>query len=170
MSLIQSFPPLAGADAKCLVLGSIPGVRSLTEQQYYAHPQNAFWRIFAALLGFDAGAPYVERCAALTGSGIALWDVLASCRRPGSLDASIEQDSIVANDIAGFLQSRPTITAIHFNGALAEKTFLRHILPTLPPAQQSIRRLRLPSTSPAHAGMRFEEKLAAWRCVVETGR
>lgn len=168
VSLIQSFPPLARADAKCLVLGSIPGIRSLTEQQYYAHPQNAFWRIFAELLGFDAAAPYAARCAALTGGGIALWDVLASCRRPGSLDSSVEQDSIAANDIAGFLDAHAAVSAIYFNGALAEKTFRRHVLPTLPAARQAIHRLRLPSTSPAHAGLRLEDKLAAWRCVAET--
>lgn len=166
MSLIQSFPPLARADATCLVLGSIPGRRSLAGKQYYAHPQNAFWRIFAALLGFDPAAPYAARCAALTGGGIALWDVLASCRRAGSLDSSVEEDSIAANDIAGFLQSHRAIIAIRFNGALAEKTFRRHVLPILPEEQRAIHRQRLPSTSPAHAGMCFEDKLVAWRSAI----
>ncbi|PRC53952.1 DNA-deoxyinosine glycosylase, partial [Mycobacterium sp. ITM-2017-0098] len=73
-----------------LILGNMPGVRSLDEQQYYAHPRNAFWRITGEPLGFDPAAPYPERVAALTGAGVAAWDVLKHCRRIGSLDASVQ--------------------------------------------------------------------------------
>ena len=161
--LIHSFAPLAPADARVLILGSMPGKRSLAEQRYYAHPQNSFWRILGAVLGFDAALPYAARCEALVAGGIAVWDVLAACRRASSLDTDIENASIRPNDLAGFLEAHPSIIAIRFNGAMAEQAVNRHILPALPPSQRAIDRLRLPSTSPAHAGLRFEAKLAAWR-------
>ena len=164
MSFVQSFPPLATADARLLILGSMPGKRSLAEQQYYAHPHNAFWPIMAELFGFDVTAPYAERCAALSAAGVAVWDVLAACTRESSLDSDIVESSIVPNDFAGFLSAHPGIQAIYFNGAKAESSFNTHVLPTLSEAHAAIRRhRRLPSTSPAHAGLRFEAKLDAWQ-------
>ena len=142
--LIHSFAPLAPADARVLILGSMPGKRSLAEQRYYAHPQNSFWRILGAVLGFDAALPYAARCEALVAGGIAVWDVLAACRRASSLDTDIENASIRPNDLAGFLEAHPSIIAIRFNGAMAEQAFNRHILPALPPSQRAIDRLRLP--------------------------
>lgn len=166
MTRIQCFAPVSAPDATRLVLGSMPGKRSLTEHQYYAHPQNAFWRIMGALLGFDPAIPYAKRCQALTRAGIALWDVLGECERPGSLDADIVEASIQPNDFAGFLTAHPRIEAIYFNGAKAEQSFMRHVHPDLSDPQRSIARTRLPSTSPAHAGMRFDDKLAHWRNVL----
>lgn len=164
MSYVQSFPPLAGPDARLLILGSMPGRRSLAEQQYYAHPHNAFWPIMAALFGFAPGAPYAERCAALTAAGIAVWDVLAACTRASSLDSDIVESSIVPNDFASFFDAHPRIEGIYFNGAKAETSFLKHVLPTLSDAHLAIpRHRRLPSTSPAHAGLRFDAKLAVWQ-------
>jgi len=160
---IQSFAPVSAPDATRLVLGSMPGKRSLAEHQYYAHPQNAFWRIMGALLAFDPAMPYAERCQALTRAGIALWDVLGECERPGSLDADIVEASVQPNNFAGFLTGHPRIEAIYFNGAKAEQSFMRHVLPGLNKHHEHIRRTRLPSTSPAHAGMRFDDKLAHWR-------
>lgn len=142
----------------------MPGRASLTAGCYYAHPHNAFWRILGELLGFDARAPYPERIAALLAARIALWDVLHSCERVGSLDASIGRATEQANDFAGFLAAHPAIRLIAFNGALAEAAFRRHVreLPDDgPPA-----RVRLPSTSPAHASLRYADKLAAWRCII----
>lgn len=166
MPRIESFPPVAARDARCLILGSMPGRRSLAEREYYAHPQNAFWRIVGELLGFDPGLPYAQRCAALCAAGIALWDVLASCERASSLDADIVEGSIVANDFAAFLAAHPRVAAIYFNGAKAEASYRRHVLPTLPPALASIPRRRLPSTSPAHAGMSQAAKRALWACLL----
>lgn len=164
MPFVQSFAPLAEPGATRLILGSMPGRRSLAEQQYYAHPHNAFWPIMATLCGFAPDAPYAERCAALTAAGIAVWDVLAACTRETSLDSDIVESSIVPNDFAGFLDAHPRIEAIYFNGAKAESSFLKHVLPTLDEAHRAIpRHRRLPSTSPAHAGLRFDAKLAAWQ-------
>jgi hypoxanthine-DNA glycosylase len=159
---IRSFPPIAGPDARALVLGSMPGAASLRQQQYYAHPHNAFWRIMAALLQFDPGLDYAGRAAALVRHQVALWDVLAACERPGSLDAAIVPDSVVPNDFAGFLAQHAGVTRICFNGATAERLFKRHVSPTLDPGRE-IDMLRLPSTSPAHAGMPYAQKLQAWR-------
>jgi hypoxanthine-DNA glycosylase len=161
---VHSFEPVADAASRVLVLGSMPGVESLRAGQYYAHPRNAFWRIMGRLLRFDPAAPYDERLRGLLAARVALWDVLESCWRPGSLDADIEDHSLVANPFADFFAGHPGIRAVCFNGAKAEACFRRHVLPTLPPRGALVYR-RLPSTSPAHAGMRFEAKLAAWRAV-----
>ena len=168
MSDIHSFAPVADATARVLILGSMPGGRSLQLQQYYGHPHNAFWKIMGALCGFDpASTPYPARLAALQARGIALWDVLASCVRPGSLDSSIVDTTMVPNDFAGFLAAHPRIERVCFNGAKAEAVFRRLVLPTLDKAHP-LRTVRLPSTSPAHAGMALAAKLAAWRAAVES--
>ncbi|MFT3733453.1 MAG: DNA-deoxyinosine glycosylase [Rhodocyclaceae bacterium] len=138
----------------------MPGVASLHARQYYAHPQNLFWKILGTALGFDPAMPYEQRTAQLAAAHIAVWDVLQSCVREGSLDADIEADSIVPNDFTRFFARQPGITRICFNGATAETLFRRHVLPGLPSLQAEL--MRLPSTSPANAGMSRDEKLRIW--------
>jgi hypoxanthine-DNA glycosylase len=140
----------------------MPGERSLQEQRYYAYPQNSFWPIMARICGFSADAGYHARLEALKQAGYALWDVLQLCAREGSLDSSITRSTEVPNDIIGLLVANRTIDRICFNGAKAEESFRRHLLGKLPD-QRDFRLIRLPSTSPANAGMRFEEKLDVWR-------
>jgi double-stranded uracil-DNA glycosylase len=164
VSEVRSFAPVAAPDARVLILGSIPGVASLEAQQYYAHPRNAFWPIMGQLLGFAADAPYAERLRALKQSGIALWDVLGTCARPGSLDAAIDDASIVPNDFAGFLARHRRITHVFCNGSKAADSFRRHVQPTLDAVPQWTMD-RLPSTSPAHAALPFAGKLERWRAV-----
>jgi hypoxanthine-DNA glycosylase len=161
----RGFPPIADAHARVLILGSLPGQASLRRQQYYAQPQNAFWKIMGRL--FDAGPelPYDERARRLVAQGIALWDVCAAAQRPGSLDASIVHSSVVPNDFAAFIGSHPRLHLICFNGAKAADLYRRLVLPTLPAAPRPVGYETLPSTSPAHASMRFEEKLARWSTV-----
>ncbi|MES0872952.1 DNA-deoxyinosine glycosylase [Sinimarinibacterium thermocellulolyticum] len=166
MSLVKSFAPVATPDARVLILGSMPGVASLNAQRYYAHPRNAFWPIMGALLGFAPDAPYDARLRALTDAGIALWDVMAACVRPGSLDAAIDEDSIVPNDFAGFFARHRRITQVFFNGAKAAEAFRRHVTPTLPQAL-SLHTTRLPSTSPANAAHSLTGKLARWRALTD---
>jgi TDG/mug DNA glycosylase family protein len=159
MPRLRSFPPVANTDATLLILGSMPGKESLKQNQYYAHPQNAFWKIMGELVGFDPHLPYEERLHKLTAAHIALWDVLASCERESSLDTHIRNEK--ANDFATFFTQHPRITHVFFNGAKAEQSINRFVLgkQKLPPLEF----VRLPSTSPAHAGMRYAEKLKVWR-------
>lgn len=162
--VIQSFPPIADVRATRLILGSMPGVASLAEGQYYAHPQNVFWRIMGELLGFAPDAPYSERVGALLSARIAVWDVLQFCERPGSLDSAIVRSSEVPNDFETLLQQCPGVRTILFNGTTAEAAFRRHCRALL--GDPLITFVRLPSTSPAHASLRFEAKLAAWRAAI----
>jgi len=155
----EGFPPIAKTDARVLVLGSLPGVRSIAEQQYYAHPRNAFWPIMQAL--FEIDGDYDARRRQLAAKRIAVWDVLHSSVRRGSLDADIRLDVATANDFAAFFSSHPDIGAVFFNGKKAEKLFTRFVdgRPKDPLAQFVV----LPSTSPAYAAMPFSSKLARWR-------
>jgi double-stranded uracil-DNA glycosylase len=158
------FPPIAGHRAHTLILGSLPGQRSLQLQQYYAHPQNAFWKIIAEV--FDAGSsplPYTRRVKILTDHQIAVWDVLAAAERPGSLDSSIVSASALANDFRGFFRAHPQIRRVFFNGRKAEELYRRFVLPDLGTGFEELRYECLPSTSPAHAGMTFAKKLEHWR-------
>jgi hypoxanthine-DNA glycosylase len=164
MSLCEAFPPAARTEARSLILGTLPGVESLRRGQYYAHRRNAFWPIMAVLAGADPGLPYEARLAKLTGAGFALWDVCASATRPGSLDANIRD--LIPNDFKGFLREHRDIALICFNGQTAAKLFERYVAPDLPDAMGKIARKILPSTSPAHAAMRFEQKLELWRAAL----
>lgn len=164
------FPPIADRDARVLVLGSLPGRRSLEMRQYYAQPHNAFWRIMGALFGAGAELPYDERSARLRASGIALWDVVAAAERDGSLDTSIVGATVVVNDFASFFASHRGIELVCFNGAKAAELYRRRVLATLPPSAAEVPMRMLPSTSPAHASLRFEQKLERWAAALESVR
>lgn len=159
---IAGFPPIAEPSARILVLGSMPSAASLAKRQYYAHPRNQFWAIVGEICGFDAVAPYPERVVTLRATHIAVWDVMASCIRAGSLDSGIDEDSIIVNQFARFLARHPHIERICFNGRKAEAAWRRHVLKQLPAARK-FRYFPLPSTSPAHAGWPYSRKLRAWR-------
>ncbi len=165
MSFAQSFPPVADSSARVLILGSMPGAVSLAAHEYYAHPRNAFWRIMGDLIGAGTDLPYARRLEKLKAAGIALWDVIAECHRPGSLDSAIVGESVVANDFSAFLAVHRSIRHVFFNGGAAETKFRRHVLPQV--KNLGLNYCRLPSTSPAHAARGYAEKLAAWRVIVE---
>lgn len=162
MRRVVSFPPIERRDARVLILGTMPGVASLKAGQYYAHPRNAFWRILAELVGFDPSASYEHRVSALRGARIAVWDVLQSCHRQGSLDSDINPATLVPNAFAAFFAAHPALRQVCFNGAKAEALFARHVRPGLP-ADPRLGYVRLPSTSPAHAGMAYPDKVLLWR-------
>jgi TDG/mug DNA glycosylase family protein len=151
------FAPVARSDARILILGSLPSRRSLDADEYYAHPQNSFWRIMSELV--QATGDYEQRCAAVKKSGIALWDVLAESFRPGSLDADIDMATARINDFSNFFKSHQSVKLICFNGKKAAQIFVREGASI----DINIRMQTLPSTSPAHASMSYAEKLAEWR-------
>jgi double-stranded uracil-DNA glycosylase len=148
-----------------LILGTVPSIASLAKQQYYGHPQNAFWPIMGRLFGAGRDVPYEERKLILHDCGVAVWDVLRECHRPGSLDSSIVVDSESSNDFLTFFKKHRLIHTVFFNGQKSETAFRRHVVSLLSDARHNFRYVRLPSTSPAHAGRTFEQKLAAWRAV-----
>lgn len=156
------FPPIAAADARVLVLGSLPGRMSLAMQQYYAQPHNAFWKIMGQLLRAGPELPYERRTERLREHGVAVWDVLAAGERAGSLDSAIVSSSIVVNDFAGFFAAHAQVRLVCFNGAKAAEMYRRHVLPGLPAEVARIHATQLPSTSPAHASRTFAEKLSRW--------
>jgi hypoxanthine-DNA glycosylase len=159
----SSFKVIADPDVRVLILGSLPGAASLAAGQYYAHPRNAFWAIMDELVGAAVTLPYKERIDRLVEQRIALWDVCASARRSGSLDTAIQPASVLPNDIAGFLSSHKDVRLICFNGVKAGELFRRLVLPVLKPSGSRIRRLTVPSTSPAYAAMSLKKKIEAWR-------
>jgi len=166
-ALKTAFPPILEPGARLLILGSMPGEASLRQQQYYGHPRNAFWPIMSELLGIPGQASYAERCTALVARGIALWDVIAACERPGSLDQAIRPETIRVNDFAAFFGMAPSLHGLLFNGGTAEREYQRRVLPALAEPYRQIPTHRLPSTSPANAGQSFEQKLAAWRKLLD---
>lgn len=165
--MAAGFPPIAAPDARVLVLGSMPSVASLAKCEYYGHPRNAFWPIMGRLFGASPELPYDQRGRILRSRQVAVWDVLRECYREGSLDTAIHTASERPNDFAAFFREHLEVGAIFFNGHKAEQAYRRHVLPVLSQTGREFRYLRLPSTSPAHAGRSFEEKLAAWRAVRE---
>jgi hypoxanthine-DNA glycosylase len=161
------FPPISSPSARVLILGSLPGRLSLERGEYYANPQNAFWKIIRAQAP-ELPADYARRVRVLTSKGVALWDVLAAATRSGSLDADISDDAI-PNNFRAFFHAHPDIGLIGFNGGTAAKLYDRHVVPTLTEAQRSIPRTTLPSTSPAHAGLSFAEKATRWSVIFGEG-
>jgi hypoxanthine-DNA glycosylase len=165
--LKSAFPPIIGERPRLLILGSMPGEASLRLGQYYGHRRNAFWPILCDLLSLPPDSDYSTRIAALKAHRIALWDVIATCARHGSLDANIRPDSIRVNDFGAFFDAHPDIRCIAFNGGTAEREYRRRVLAGLAPVHRCMELLRLPSTSPAHAGMSVDAKRAAWRVLLE---
>lgn len=157
-----SFAPIAAPTARVLILGSLPGAFSLKMQQYYAQPRNTFWKIMGGLFVFDPALPYETRVAKLEENHVGVWDVCASAFRPGSLDSAIVLTSVIANNFNAFLAGHNDIRAIYFNGQKAAGLYRRLVMPALNSHGRSVPCDSLPSTSPAHAGMPFDEKLRRW--------
>ena len=166
MSRVRSFSPVIGINPRIVVLGSMPGVASLEAVQYYAHPRNAFWPIMGRIFAFEHEVDYADRIAAIERLPLILWDSLQSCVRPGSLDSDIDLATARANDFPGLFAEHAGIRAVFCNGATSEKYFRRLALPLLEDRFE-FDLVRLPSTSPANAGMKFEQKLAAWRSILD---
>ena len=152
----SSFPAVADAATRVLILGSLPGEASLRRSQYYAHPQNQFWRLMEAVTQRElSAATYPERITALLGAGVGLWDVIRSARRVGSLDADIRGHT--PNALTAFAATLPALRAIAFNGAKASEIGRKQLS-----ENTRLTLVALPSSSPAHAAMSFERKRESW--------
>lgn len=155
---LRGFDPVIDRRITTLILGSFPSEASLAAGQYYAHPRNQFWRILGALLDEPLHErPYPQRLVRMLAHRIGLWDVLGACERAGSLDADIR--AAQANDFAPLMVRAPHLTRVLFNGATAGRFAPRF-------AAAGLQVAVLPSTSPAHAGRSFEQKLALWRAAL----
>ena len=174
MQKISSFPPIINKDSEILILGSIPGIRSLEMQQYYAHPQNKFWKIICEIFNEEFTTNYQQRIEILEKHHIALWDVIDTCERKGSLDSEIRNEE--ANKIEELLQNFPNIKAIFCNGQKSHKNLQKILeyvsLEARPNAKILGKKFRspiivLPSTSPANAGLSYFDKLKSWYIILE---
>ena len=165
MSVIEGFAPIISENARVLILGSMPSEASLLRQQYYGHPRNAFWPIMSALFGMDSGLCYLERKEALMNNRIAVWDVLQSCNRLGSSDSNIKSASIIINDFSGFFAEYTCIRQVFFNGRMAEKLYQKGVLPALNDRFSYLEYRCLPSTSPAYASLKLDQKIEAWKVI-----
>lgn len=154
---ISSFAPIISTTSRILILGSVPGVKSLEMQQYYAHPQNQFWKIVFELLGEDFSKDYETRIETIRKNNIALWDVIDTCEREGSLDTKIRNEE--HNDITKILNDHPSISVIFCNGQKSFKN-LKKILGK----ESEIPVFVLPSTSPLHT-ISFDKKLKEWEII-----
>lgn len=167
---IRGFPPVTGQYPRVLILGSMPSVASLAKHEYYGLPRNAFWRIMGDLFGAGINLPYPERLKIITAHGVALWDVVYSCYRPGSLDSAIDDRTVKTNDFEMLFRDHCTITDVFFNGKKAANIFSKRILPAVEAVHSAKKFFTLPSTSPAMASMSYAEKLDQWAAVkVATG-
>lgn len=164
MPFVESFEPIIGKNPKVLILGSMPGIASLQAQQYYAHPRNNFWPIMARIFDVEWSDDYALRIQQVKKFPVVLWDTLKACHREGSLDSAITKDQLEANDIAGLLKQHTSIRLIAFNGAASEKYFKLTVAKRLS-TENSIDRIRLPSSSPAHASKNFQQKLEDWTVI-----
>jgi TDG/mug DNA glycosylase family protein len=162
MSRVNSFPPFARPDATRLLLGSMPGVESLRQRQYYGHPRNCFWKIMGELLDFDYRLDYTKRVEILLDNHIALWDTVRHCVRPGSMDADIKHAA--PNNFEKFFAEHKYIKRVFFNGQMAHKLFVKHSRGINLP---SLELIVLPSTSPANASISYPQKLTLWRKIIE---
>lgn len=193
MAWSEGFAPQVSDACSVLVLGSLPGIKSLQDNQYYAHPRNAFWGIMQDLFGINKELPYLQRLDVLNRQGIGLWDVYHRCYRKGSLDSAIKKDSAELNDFVTLFNQFPRIQHVFFNGEAAATAFKKHIKPQFSPVLrgsdplqpclfeltkevvdtaksrprdlQSITFYKLPSTSPANAATSVSQKIEAWKKV-----
>lgn len=153
----RCFDPVVNAGTRLLILGSLPGEKSLAHSQYYAHPQNKFWLLLGEVLGIELKSlPYEARLSTLLAHGVGLWDVVAQAHRSGSLDSNIrERDD---NDLVALIAGLPQLATIAFNGGTAAKLGLK----VLGVHASRYRIVSLPSSSPAYT-LAYEAKLQQWK-------
>jgi len=165
ISVTKGFPPILGNNARVLILGSLPSQKSLQTNEYYGNPQNAFWRVMSEICGAGPDKLYEDRVRILIANSIAVWDVLASSVRPGSMDSAIDGNTACANDFQSLMTDQPAIRMVCFNGQAAERLFDKLLSPDARHSMEGINFVTLPSTSPAYAAMCFADKLRQWMVI-----
>lgn len=160
MSKVESFDPSIDAKSRILILGSMPGVKSIEEQQYYANPRNQFWRIIYSIFSAPLDQDYNDRIFFIRKKGIALWDVIRTCYREGSLDSNIENETV--NDFRGLFNNYPNLKLVAFNGTKAFEVYKKHVGFDMTRVDYKL----LPSTSPANT-MKFDSKLQEWETIAD---
>ena len=164
--MAQSFEAITDQNTQILILGSMPGVKSLDDQQYYAHPRNAFWTIMEALFDIKQHVKYDERLNLLKGSDIGLWDIYGRCYRKGSLDSAIDSSTVEFNNLEDLITQLPKLRVIACNGQAAHKALNKYIKQkSLDLKAKNIEVLSLPSTSPAYAAKSESEKIEMWAII-----
>lgn len=158
---VYSFPSISNKEAKVLVLGTMPGVASLELNQYYGQPRNAFWKLLFTILEEPFSSDYQVRKQVAIKNHIAIWDVLQACVREGSLDSAIEQE--IPNNFDLFFKEHPNIEYIVFNGQKAAKFFKQYVR-----VSKNYKQVTVPSTSPANAGISWEQKLKEWQIIKQS--
>ena len=159
MSACKSFAPIADEDSRILILGSMPGIKSLEQQEYYAHPQNRFWRLLALLLQEEVPQDYAAKQALLHKHHVALWDTLGYCERDGSLDSNIKNEA--PNAVVELAGELPHLQAVVCNGGAAFKKYFAKKMP------ERVQVFYLPSTSPANARLRLENLAEHWQVILQ---
>jgi len=162
MTKVHSIEPIIGRNPRIIILGSMPGIISINAIQYYANPRNLFWMVLEDLFGIDINASYEFKVQQVQQLPLIIWDTLKSCHREGSLDSKILSTDLEANDIGALLKRFPTVQAIAFNGGASAKYFDRLVRPQLS-KDLNVELFKMPSTSPANAGMKQQQKLEIWR-------
>lgn len=157
--LKRSFLPIVNANTKTLILGSLPGDRSLEQNEYYAHPQNRFWKVIRHLYNSPNTTDYIDKVNLLLDNGIGLWDVCAEASRPGSMDLAIKDEH--PNPIIALLEANPAIKLVVFNGQKAYNLYLKYF-----EKKENVRYLCLPSTSPANAKTNLEQLITHWCTII----
>jgi len=166
-SVVRGLPPVVGPAARVLIVGSMPGRVSLRERQYYAHPRNVFWDIMGEMFGAGRQVEYARRLEMLKARGVALWDVVAECRRDGSADAAIRRGGIRINDLDAFCRVNSSIRVVCFNGMTAFRLAEREAAARGGGWLAGVERVVLPSTSPANRRRGRRERAREWRVVLE---
>lgn len=162
MSTCKSFAPIADEDSRILILGSMPGIKSLEQQEYYAHPQNRFWHLLALLLQEDVPQDYSAKLALLHKHHLALWDTLGYCERVGSLDSNIKNEA--PNAVVELAGELPHLQAVVCNGGKAGAAFKKYFAKKMP---ERVQVFYLPSTSPANARLRLENLAEHWQVILQ---
>lgn len=162
MSACKSFASIADEDSRILILGSMPGIKSLEQQEYYAHPQNRFWRLLALLLQEEVPQDYAAKQALLHKHHVALWDTLGYCERDGSLDSNIKNEA--PNAVVELAGELPHLQAVVCNGGKAGAAFKKYFAKKMP---ERVQVFYLPSTSPANARLRLENLAEHWQVILQ---